>query len=277
VRLCNNFDDLIGCLSFGAFGLYPPPAFCQESHCVVFRNHLSLSGVIVADMVSSHSPPSPIPSFRHRSKRPGCIVWGQLESRAYMFGAVRNEPDAFTRAFFGELRARPDLFQVVTRSDTDPAREVESFGDSAGVLPQMRTRYFDAPPPSSPHADPPSGHGPWDVLRSAVDVLYGTTPMDGYLTSLNRPNSAGWFFHFKKMPVKYFVILDTSPVRKVNFLAREVAWAALRAQGLARGEYEPRKYAESSDILFQKCAEQRHAWMPKELGGWYATKMADKL
>lgn len=191
-----------------------------------------------------------------------------------MFGAVRNELDAFTRAFFDELRARPDLFQVVTRSDTDPGREVESFGDSGGVLPQMRTRMFDAPPPSSPQADPPSGHGPWDVLRSAVDVLYGTTPMNGYLTSLDRPNSSGWFFHFKKMPVKYFVVLDTSPGRDVSFLAREVAWAALRAQGLGRGEYEPQKYAEASDILFQKSAEQRLAWMPKELGGWYTTKMA---
>ncbi|EDR07341.1 uncharacterized protein LACBIDRAFT_298402 [Laccaria bicolor S238N-H82] len=59
--------------------------------------------------------------------------------------------------------------------------------------------------------------------------------MDGYLTSLDRPNCSGWFFHFKKMPVKYFVILDTSPGREVTLLAREVAWAALRAQGLGGG------------------------------------------
>ena len=97
------------------------------------------------------------------------------------------------------------------------------------------------------------------MYRSAVDVLYGTTPMDGYLTSLNWPNCSGWFFHVKKMPVKYFVILATSPGREVSFLAREVGWAALRAQILGRKEYEPRKYAEASDILFQNYAEQRLA------------------
>lgn len=114
----------------------------------------------------------------------------------------------------------------------------------------------------------------WERTLLADAVVYHF--WGGCLTSLNRPNSSGWFFHFKKMPVKYFVILDTSLGREVSFLAREVAWAALRAQGLGKGEYEPRKYAEASDILFQKCAEQRLACrMPKELGGWCATKMAE--
>ena len=69
-----------------------------------------------------------------------------MESRADMFGAVRNEPDALTRAFFDELHAQPDLFQVVTKSNTNTKREFETFGDAGGVLPQMRTGIFDALP-----------------------------------------------------------------------------------------------------------------------------------
>ncbi|EIM80861.1 uncharacterized protein STEHIDRAFT_67484, partial [Stereum hirsutum FP-91666 SS1] len=85
------------------------------------------------------------------------------------------------------------------------------------------------------------------------------------------------FFHFKKMPVKYFLILDTVNGRPHSILSRNVAWAALRAKGLASGEYNARAYARASDTLFQKCAEERLSWMPKGLGGWHATKMEDSL
>ncbi|KAG8216307.1 hypothetical protein J3R82DRAFT_6373 [Butyriboletus roseoflavus] len=148
------------------------------------RNHLSLSGVIIADMVASPKPPEmcrPMPTTRRATKR-GCIAWAEIETRAYMFGAVRNEKDGFVEAFFRELRARPDLFQVVIRSETAPGREVEVFGSGPlnnEALPAMRGRSFEAPPsPTSPFPAPVSTSGKWEVFRSAVDVLYGTGDAD---------------------------------------------------------------------------------------------------
>lgn len=76
-----------------------------------------------------------------------------------MFGAVRNERDEFVNAFLRELRARPDLFQVVLRSETAPSHHVEMFGSGPSnndALPVMRTRQFEAPPSSSPPSVPPS-------------------------------------------------------------------------------------------------------------------------
>jgi hypothetical protein len=260
--------------------MIPPPTFCQNKDpsldCVLYRNHLTLSGVVVADMVSSPMPPFPMPT-KTPSKRRGCIVWAQAESRSYMFGAVRNEPDKFTDAFLGELRARPDLFQVVTRSDTDPERQVEAFGGPipGEALPNMRIRQFEAPIASL--ANPPEGRGEWNVARSAVDVLYGSNKIiNGYLTIPNGPRRKPevGFFHFKKTHVKYFVIIDTVPGRHVSHLARGVAWAALRAQKLATGEYDLRKYARASDVLFKKRADERFAWMP---GGVEISKMEDQL
>jgi hypothetical protein len=282
VRLCNSFDDII---SFLSFGVIPPPTFCDHDDpsldCVIYRKHLTLSGVVVTDMVPlSRRPPSfPLPTSKP-PKRQGCIVWAQVETRSYMFGAVRNEPDKFTDAFLGELRNRPDLFQVVTRSDTDPDCHVEAFGSPipGEALPQMRIRQFEAPLPSG--ANPPEGRGEWEVVRSAVDVLYGhhhgsdKPMMDGYLTTLNGPQKAGWFFRFKSFPVKYFVIIDTVPGLPVSHLARGVAWAALRAQKLATGDYELRKYARASDVLFKKRTDERFAWMP---GGVTISKMEDQL
>ncbi|KAF8837063.1 hypothetical protein BDN67DRAFT_973484 [Paxillus ammoniavirescens] len=280
VRVCNNFDDLVSFLSFGALGLVPRPSFCKSRptdliDLRLLRGHLSLSGVVVADMVSNARPPhmcGPMPTTRKAKKR-GCIVWAEVESRAYMFGAVRNEPDAFTDAFLGELRARPDLFQVVTRSETDPGQEVEICGAGPSeALPQVRMRSFEAPPSLSP----PQGVGEWQVARSAVDVLYGTgKEIQGYLTLLSR-DVKGWFFSFKKFPVKYFVILDTVPYRDHSILARNVAWAALRAGGYGKGEYDLRKHAIASDKLFEKCANERLGWLPKEVG-WKTTKMEDNL
>ncbi|KIJ12328.1 hypothetical protein PAXINDRAFT_14806 [Paxillus involutus ATCC 200175] len=280
VRVCNNFDDLVSFLSFGALGLVPRPSFCKSRPTDLLdprlsRGHLSLSGVVVADMVSNARPPhmrGPIPTPRKAKKR-GCVVWAEVESRAYMFGAVRNEPDAFTDAFLGELRARPDLFQVVTRSETDPGQEVEISGAGPSeALPQMRGRSFEAPPSLSP----PQGVGEWQLTRSAVDVLYGTgKEIQGYLTLLSR-NEKGWFFSLKKFNVKYFVILDTVPYRDHSILASNVAWAALCAGGYGKGEYDPRKHAIASDKLFQKCANERLGWLPKEVK-WEATKMEDNL
>ncbi|KAF9233643.1 hypothetical protein BU15DRAFT_79892 [Melanogaster broomeanus] len=280
VRVCNNFDDLISFLSFGALGLVPIPSFCNRKPTYCFdprfsRNHLSLSGVVVTDTVSTSCPPhmcGPMPT-NQKAKQRGCVVWAEVESRAYMFGAVRNEPDPFVDAFLRELRARPDLFQVVTRSETDPGREVEIFGAGPSqALPTMRSRSFEAPRSSFP----PNGSGEWKVVRSAVDVLYGTgKEIQGYLTILSR-DMKGWFFRYKKFPVKYFVILDTVPNRDHSVLARNVAWAALRARRYGEGEYDLRKYAIASDKLFQKCANERLGWLPKDIE-WNVTKMEDEL
>jgi hypothetical protein len=124
----------------------------------------------------------------------------------------------------------------------------------------MRVRQFEAPVTSL--ANPPEGHGEWNVIRSAVDILYGEKMIDEYLTTLNGPQKAGWFFHFKNVHVKYFSIIDAVPGRHISHLARELAWAALRTQKLVTGEYELHKYARASDVLFQKRAEERFAWMP---------------
>ncbi|KAK2463889.1 hypothetical protein APHAL10511_004061 [Amanita phalloides] len=289
VRLCNNFDDILGFLAFGALGLYPAPSFCNNNpssfmNAGLSRGHLSLCGVIVADMVSTHASPmpNPIPTTR-KAKRRGCVVWADLESRAYLFGAIKNEDDDFTRAFIRELRARPNLFQVITRSETDPGQVVETFGAGPGevLLPSMRARNFEAP--AAPLSNPPPGYGEWIIARSAHDILYGlggkglggaVPEIPGYLTSLSR-NLKGWFFSFKTFPVKYFVILDTVPNRNHTHLARNVTWAALCAKGYGEGDYTLRKYARASDQLFQACAEERLGWMPKN--AWSATKMEDQL
>jgi len=281
---------MIKFLSFGAIGMIPPPTFCSAQYngmdAVASRNHLSLSGVVVADMVSSPKPAhmnGPVPTQR-RGKTPGCIIWCEIEARGYMFGALRNEPDPFNDAFLRELKARPDLFQVVIRSETDPGRDVHVFGTGpAGVLPALRYREFEAP--LVPYANRPAGSGEWTVGRSAVDILYGTDvkmpgrpkkPFHGYLYTLESGKSSGWFFRYKRFPVQYIVILDAIPNRHKSILARSVAWAALRAQGYGEGEYEMRKYLRASDKLFQKRAEEILAWMPESWGGWQATKMGDE-
>jgi len=143
VRICNTYDDLIGFLSPGALGMVPPPRFCAEA--VAYRNHLSLAGVIIADMISSHKPTAlcgPVPSTQ-RSKRPGHIVWAELETRAYIFGAVRNEPDAFTDSFLNELEARPDLFHYVTHSDSDPIGKIDVSGGSSDGRATGKSRGID--------------------------------------------------------------------------------------------------------------------------------------
>ncbi|KIK36601.1 hypothetical protein CY34DRAFT_94074, partial [Suillus luteus UH-Slu-Lm8-n1] len=282
VRLCNNFDDMVNFLSFGAIGMLPPSTFCSEQYdevdAIAPRKHLSLSGVVITDMVSGPKPPhmiGPIPTTR-RARKPGCIVWCEMEDRGYMFGALRNEPDSFNDAFLRELRARPDLFQVVTRSETDPGRDVEIFPTDA--LPASRCRHFEAPPALT--ANRPTGSGEWHVTRSAVDVLYGThcempgVPNYPFLGYLQNRNKIGWFFRFIKFPVKYIVILDTVPNRHHSILAMNVAWAALRAQGYGKGEFELWKYAKASDKLFQKRAKELLSWTP-ENWRWQATKLVD--
>ena len=273
MRACNNFDDLHTFLSFGAFGYIDPPSSCvasddQGEDSQASRKHLSLCGIAVADMVSAMPPiigPLPTPA-----KRRGYLTWAEFEARSYMFGAIRNEPDQLTEAFLAELRARPDLFLVLTRSDTDPGRKVETFGGPDNEpLAQVRTRTFEAPFPlgSGPH-----GPANWVNFRSAIDILYARKPIEGYMIAADRPGS-GAYFRFKKFPVKYFVILDATPSRHVRHLSRLVAWAALRARKLIEGEYDEKVYCKASDVLFQSCASERLDWMPKNYGNYKVTNL----
>ncbi|KAK0205056.1 hypothetical protein DFS33DRAFT_727936 [Desarmillaria ectypa] len=291
VRLCNSFDDLHAFLSFAAFGLIQSPSFCTNENNPSYdlrsiRNHMSFCGVLITDIVSTgfpNLPPGPFPSTKPAS-RPGYRMWACMEFRSYMFGAVRNEPDNFVDAFLKELRCRPDMFYVVTRSETAPGREVETFGT---VSAQMRGRMFEARIGNSA----PRAQAEWSVMRSATDILYGTGEnksakgleglghvpgIVGYLTALCRPKSAGWFFNFKKFPVKYFAIMDAEPNRHVSHLARNVAWAAFRAQGRVTGSYDAGLYARASDRLVQEHADKRlskilpsDSWYVGNLHGTY--------
>ncbi|KAG6905973.1 hypothetical protein DXG01_016599 [Tephrocybe rancida] len=285
VRLCHNYDDIISFLSFSALGKMPPPSFCKckdpihDAMCHAARKHLSLSGIIITDIVGRQGPlppPSPLPIPNRRAKKPGCVVWIEMESRAHIFGALRNEPDTFTEAFLEELCARPDLFQVVTRSETDPPLKVDAFGDGKdAALPCTRTREFEAPLADGVTC---SNRGPWKVGVSAVDRLYGTGLVPGHLTNAARKTSKkgeASFFRFLDFPVKHFIIMDTVPGRLGAFLAVHVAWAALRAGGYAQGEFTPLKYAQASDKLFDKCAKERLSWMPDNWPKWETTKMGE--
>ncbi|THU79467.1 hypothetical protein K435DRAFT_845454 [Dendrothele bispora CBS 962.96] len=277
VRLCNTFDDLCSFLAFAAFGQMKSPSWCPPE-CQVYRNHLSLSEVVVADMVSAPTVELlryPVPTKRP-AKHPGMISYAEFEIRSFMFGAIRNESDPFADAFLQELRARPDLFCVITRSDTDPGQKVETFGGlEESSLPHLRIRSFDSPP-----GRVPMNRGKWEQYHSAFDILYSTgTCANGQIQSpkgyLANAQHTGFFFRFKKFPVKYFVIIDVHPGRAVRHLARGVIWAALRAQGLAEGEFSIRKYARASDRLFHKRANERLSWMPSSR--WKAGSMEEEL
>ncbi|KAJ7166953.1 hypothetical protein C8R46DRAFT_951572 [Mycena filopes] len=285
VRLCSNFDELHTFLSFNALLLSSnAPSWCASKdgdtkNSIATRSHLSLCGVILADLVNGAEHlkfPGPLPTSQP-AKKPGCITWVELQMRAYMFGAIRNEPDEFTTAFLRELRARPEIFSVVTRSDTDPPLKVESFG---GVTDQTRKRQFEAP-----KGRPPPAQGTWEVMRSAVNVLYGGgegpwAQMSGYLSAgYNNTKGEGGrpevsFFYHKRFPVKYFLILSASPTANVHDLARQMAWAAFCAKGLVRGDYDQKRYDKASDVLFTQHARERLSFLPE--GSFSVANLASK-
>jgi hypothetical protein len=278
---------MIGMLSIGGMGLLPPPGFCKFDNenaqliATAARMHLSLSGVVTADFISPQKTlgiDGPLPTTKRPRSR-GNIVWADMESRGYLFGAIRHEEDRFSEAFLQELRSRPDLFQLIVYREGDPKSKVEESGsDNGKALPAFRGRQFEAPPWWNPSTDPPQGRGNWETFRSANDILFSTKKEKilGYITTLEQTRSAGWFFHFKKFRVRYFVVLDSVPNRHGANLIRNVAWAALRAGEYATGEYTTSKYYKASDKLFQEKAAQRLSWMDPGLhGGWSMTKMAD--
>ncbi|KAJ3542751.1 hypothetical protein NMY22_g3395 [Coprinellus aureogranulatus] len=234
-------------------------------------------GIVVADLTPGttmsslfNSPiPTPLPATR-----PGNIVWAEADTRSYMFGAVRHEKDAFTEAFLDELRSRPDLFQLLVWSETEPESSLEESGsDNGKALPPMRFRKFQVPRSRAP---PSSGHGEWEVMRTPRDILFSQKKekIVGYITNI-RNQVPGWFFRFKTFPVRYFVVLDTVPKRHPSIALRNVAWAALRAGKYGSGEYTDSKYHRASDKLFEEKSAQRLSWMNTDLwGGWTTTKMA---
>ncbi|KAH6918078.1 hypothetical protein BKA70DRAFT_7862 [Coprinopsis sp. MPI-PUGE-AT-0042] len=284
VRLCNCFDDLSAFLSVAAFrpkpGAYPPGRLASS----VPRMHLSISGIVIADMVSP--PPildTDIIATPFRPARPGNTVWGELQIRSHLFGAVRHDNDPFTEKFLAELQGRPDLFQLVIWDETQADAVVQEYGSGEGgkALPQMRARNFEAPTRSGP---PSEGRGPWNmILRPARDILFAPRGdleagiLPGYITLL-RQQEKGWFFRFKSpsIPVRYIVILDTTPNRDVDVLSLHVAWMALRAGGYGVGEFTQEKYYAASDRLFEKEAKRRLSWQPTFFGGWSVSQMASE-
>lgn len=283
VRLCNSYDDITGFLSVAAFRPKPDPPQYKLGGLAssVPRMHLSISDIIVADMTSpTLSLGLSIVPTKLPARKFGNIVWAQMEFRSYIFGAVRQEQEPFTERFIAELKARPDLFQLVIWDSTQPESTAQEFGSEEGgrALPQIRARKFEAPMFDGP---PTEGHGPWNSLfRSARDVLFAPSgnlnkgQMAGYIPSLRQEK--GWFFSFKdaSIPVRYFVILDTTPNRDVSMLMYHVAWMALRAGGYASGEFIHMAYHKASDQLFEAQAKRRLSWQPSFFGTWSITKMA---
>ncbi|KAJ7746464.1 hypothetical protein DFH07DRAFT_748435 [Mycena maculata] len=82
------------------------------------------------------------------------------------------------------------------------------------------------------------------------------------------------FFCHKKFPVKYLLILSASPAMNVHTLARQVAWAAFRANGLVQGNYDVNKYNKASNVLFTKHAQERLSFLPE--GSFSVANLASK-
>jgi hypothetical protein len=238
-----------------------------------------MSGIIIADAIRGRRPEFPAGPSLYSKKpcKPGNVVWAEIETRAYLFGALRLESDPITEAFLKRLKARPDLFTVLLRSQNDEARKVEIYGqDRNSTLPVIRMRFTECPRDSSDGDRPPSSayrdaHGTWEVMHSAYDVLFSTKPnLLGYLTKLEKGNriadSDKGLFRLKKFLVKYIVIVDPIPNRHFTLLLQNVAWAALCAQGYGNGDYDydERRYAVAADKLHAKCIDERLAFLPPE-------------
>lgn len=277
VRLCKEYDDLITFLTFSAFRSESRPSFIGDAW--VYRNHLSMSGIIITDAVRGRRPEFPAgPSlYSKKPRKPGNVVWAEIETRAYLFGALRLESDSVTEDFLKYLKARPDLFSVLVRSQSDPPRKVELFGQGGnGTLPVMQKRFTECPRDSSDADRPPSlayreAHGTWEVMHSAYDPLFSTKPnLLGYLTKLERGNkiadSNKEFFRLKEFLVKYIIIVDPIPNRHFTLLIQNVAWAALCTQGYGNKDYDydERRYAVAADKLYAKSIDERLHFLPPE-------------
>lgn len=132
------------------------------------------------------------------------------------------------------MKARPDLFHYVIRSESDPIGKIDTSGGSFdGPFLHIRFRNFEASRASPDNR--PTGHGDWVVLVPAADIFYGKDEkrLVGYPTWLARGGSGS-----KKFPVKYFGVIDAIPNRYRRSLAQQLAWTALRVRGYGKGEYD---------------------------------------
>ncbi|KZT09697.1 uncharacterized protein LAESUDRAFT_735345 [Laetiporus sulphureus 93-53] len=269
-------------MSFGTIGMVPPPSWCAEYDAELFRLVLSFCGVVLGDIVGAVRNIGPMPTNRKASRR-GHIKWFEVSRRVYTFGAVRNEPHALTDAFFREIRARPDKFVVITRSETDPGQQIEQFGGGNDeTFYQYRTRTFEAP--STLGTPTARTRTVWNIMRSGKDVFYGTgepirvpgapaeslPSIKGYLTEIAAERNGGWLFWLKKdrFHVKYFVIMANDPATEATELMRDLSWAALCAAGYAKGAFTMRTYTEAVDAMMRKRWPELMGWMPPAVGRW---------
>ncbi|KAJ7067304.1 hypothetical protein C8F01DRAFT_1051765 [Mycena amicta] len=289
VRICSNFEELQTFMTINALAISNHPSFCRRyprinadpTDSCVTRNHLTLSGFIVADLV--YGPPSalnngPITAGKP-GKTPGHVIWVEGQFRPYMFGVIHPHDTTFNEPFLQELCRCPEKFIVISRHDSDPPMKLNVLSEpnscSAADIWQIRFRTFEAPFAMAHNR--PAGHGEWQTMRSAMHVIYGgedsgkgqTAGNRGYL-SIGFSNTKGQngrpevsMFYHKTFPVRYLLILGVDPMQHVHDLAREVAWAAFKVHGLVMGEYDMDRYERASDVLFKKVVRERMAFMPE--------------
>ncbi|KAI0756079.1 hypothetical protein C8Q80DRAFT_1091513 [Daedaleopsis nitida] len=254
----------------------------RSASIVGARAYLMMAGFMLDELVG-RTPlcgADPIPTGLRATKR-GHIRWAQLQNRSYLIGAVRDDgADPFVAAFLAELRARPDLFIVVSHSVGNHAsREVEKFGGPPDETYYcQRIRLFDAPMSDTA----PTGSGEWDIAHTAVNTLFGggkpirigrgseeaRTPR-GYMDLLReRPGGKSYMFTHVKFPVRYLVIMDVQPNTGGKALTIHVVWAAFRALGLVQGwEASPMEFdMASAKLMWQRmCKLAVGEWMPAQL------------
>ncbi|KAF5334793.1 hypothetical protein D9611_012922 [Ephemerocybe angulata] len=272
VGLCRSYSDLVGMLSIGSLGLLHPPEFCRfddeklTTIVIDARKALSLSGVAVTDLVSPQAltiKNGGVLQTKIKPKTPGHVVWRGAESRAYLFGAVQHDNGGAGEAFLNELRERPELYQLLVYSETDPESEVEESGlDVDGkALPALRIRTFETAPSSSSTSESEIGRtsvGEWETVQQGRDLMFESEEEKGlgYVTRARR-REPKWFFSLKTFPVKYFVVLDAVPNRHGSILMKHAAWAALRAAAYAEGEYSDVEYERSLGRLVEAEVKER--------------------
>ncbi|KAF6753664.1 hypothetical protein DFP72DRAFT_966588 [Ephemerocybe angulata] len=271
VGLCTSHSDLVGMLSIGSLGLLHPPEFCRfddeklTTIVIDARKALSLLGVAVTDLVSPQAltiKNGGVLQTKTKPKTSGHVVWREAESRAYLFGAVQHENGGAGEAFLNELRARPELYQLLVYSETDPESKVEESGlDVDGkALPALRIRTFETAPSSSSISESEierTSVSAWETVQKGSDLMFESEEGKGlgYVTRAKR-REPNWFFSLKTFPVKYFVVLDAVPNRHGSTLLKHVAWAALRAGAYAEGEFNEVEYGRSLSRLGEAKAKE---------------------
>lgn len=143
-------------------------------------HHPSTSPPLVSSLQTwGHlNPQTCLVSCRQYAEVPsGTVLSGPRSSRGRTCLARCETSEIGSSMCFCKSFVRADLFQVVLRSETTSGRNVEMFGSGLSnndVLPAVRMRQFEAPPSPSPPSVPPSMSDKWEVLWSAMDVLYGS-------------------------------------------------------------------------------------------------------